>query len=149
MSKVMHQMSMKAERVKAGMGEVQRDLISDETCDPIHETEDTGSGLLLEVLARENLLRAMKRVKANKGVPGIDGMDIDQPIEYLKLHWEEIRSKLLAGTYRPSPVRRVTIPKPGGGERELGIPTVVDRLIQQALVPVRRMAGSCPPSSQT
>jgi len=136
MSKVMHQMSAKAERVKAGMGEAQRDLISDETCDPIHETEDTGSGLLLEVLSRENLLRAMKRVKANKGAPGIDGRDIDQTIEYLKLHWEEIRDKLLTGTYRPSPVRRVAIPKPGGGERELGIPTVVDRLIQQALLQV-------------
>jgi group II intron reverse transcriptase/maturase len=78
----------------------------------------------------------MKRVKANKGVAGIDGMDIDQSVEYLKLHWKEIRLKLLAGTYRPSPVRRVTIPKPDGGERELGIPTVVDRLIQQALLQV-------------
>ena len=136
MSKVMHQMSMKIERMKAGMGEAQRDLISDETCDPIDETENTGSGLLLEVLARENLLRAMKRVKANKGVAGIDGMDIDQSVEYLKLHWKEIRLKLLAGTYRPSPVRRVMIPKPDGGERELGIPTVVDRLIQQALLQV-------------
>ena len=136
MSKVMHQMSTKIERVKAGMGEAQRDLISDETCGPTQGPESTGSGLLLEVLARENLLRAMKRVKANKGVAGIDGMDIDQSVEYLKLHWEEIRFKLLAGTYRPSPVRRVMIPKTGGGERELGIPTVVDRLIQQALLQV-------------
>lgn len=136
MSKVMHQMSMQIERMKAGMGEAQRGPMSDETCDPTQDPENTGSGLLLEVLARENLLRAMKRVKANKGAPGIDGKDIAQTIEYLKLHWEEIRSKLLAGTYRPSPVRRVTIPKPDGGERELGIPTVVDRLIQQALLQV-------------
>ncbi len=136
MSKVMHQMSMKIERADVAKGEALRDPVSDETCGPTQDPENTGSGLLLEVLARENLLRAMKRVKANKGVAGIDGMDIDQTIEYLKLHWEEIRSKLLTGTYRPSPVRRVTIPKPDGGERELGIPTVVDRLIQQALLQV-------------
>ena len=136
MSKVKHQMSMKIERADVAKGEALRDPVSDETCGPTQDPENTGSGLLLEVLARENLLRAMKRVKSNKGAAGIDGMGIDPTIEYLKLHWEEIRDKLLAGTYRPSPVRRVTIPKPGGGERELGIPTVVDRLIQQALLQV-------------
>lgn len=130
MSKVMHQMSARAERVEVGLGEAQSDFISDETCDPTHCSEGTGSGLLLEVLTRENLQRAMKGVKANKGAAGADGMDIGQTMEYLKLHWGEIRGKLIAGTYRPSPVRRVTIPKPDGGERELGIPTVVDRLIQ-------------------
>ena len=136
MSKVMHQMSMKIERADVAKGEALRELVSDETCDPTHDPESTGSGLLLEVLARENLQRAMKRVKANKGAAGVDGMDIDQAMDYLKLHWGEIREKLIAGTYRPSPVRRVTIPKPDGGERELGIPTVVDRLIQQALLQV-------------
>ena len=136
MSKVKHQMSMKIERADVAKGEAQRGPMSDEARDPTQDPENTGSGLLLEVLARENLLRAMKRVKSNKGAAGIDGMGIDPTIEYLKLHWEEIRDKLLAGTYRPSPVRRVTIPKPGGGERELGIPTVVDRLIQQALLQV-------------
>ncbi len=136
MSKVMHQMSARAERVEVGLGEAQSDFISDETCDPTHCSEGTGSGLLLEVLTRENLQRAMKGVKANKGAAGADGMDIGQTMEYLKLHWGEIRGKLIAGTYRPSPVRRVTIPKPDGGERELGIPTVVDRLIQQALLQV-------------
>lgn len=136
MSKVMHQMSARAERVEVGLGEAQSDFISDETCDPTHCSEGTGSGLLFEVLTRENLQRAMKRVKANKGAAGADGMDIGQTMEYLKLHWGEIRGKLIAGTYRPSPVRRVTIPKPDGGERELGIPTVVDRLIQQALLQV-------------
>jgi retron-type reverse transcriptase len=130
----MHQMSAKAERVGEGLGEAQSDFISGEACGPTRYSESTGSGLLLEVLTRENLQRAMKRVKANKGAAGVDGMDIGQTMEYLKLHWGEIREKLIAGTYRPSPVRRVTIPKPDGGERELGIPTVVDRLIQQAWV---------------
>lgn len=132
----MHQKSVQAEQVGIAKGEVLRDPISDETCDPIYATQDTGSGLLLKVLTRENLFKALKRVKANKGAPGIDGMDIEQTVDYLKLHWVAIRNKILAGTYRPSPVRRVAIPKPGGGERELGIPTVVDRLIAQALLQV-------------
>ena len=136
MSKVMHQMSAHAERAGVARGEALRDPASDETQGTTHETEGTGSGLLLEALTRQNLLKAMKRVKANKGAAGIDGMDIDQTVEYLKHHWSRIRSELLAGTYRPSPVRRVVIPKPDGGERELGIPTVVDRLIQQALLQV-------------
>jgi RNA-directed DNA polymerase len=136
MPKVMHQMSAKAERVSVVRGEAQNDLISDETCGPTHATKSIGSGLLLEALARENLLKAMKRVKVNIRSGRVDGLDVDQTIEYLKLHWLDIRDKRLAGTYRPSPVRRVTIPKPDGGERELGIPTVVDRLIQQALLQV-------------
>jgi RNA-directed DNA polymerase len=136
MSKVMHQMSMKIERADAAKGEALSGSASDETCDPTQELKSTGTGLLLKVLSRENLLEAMKRVKANKGAAGMDGMDIDQTAQYLKLHWPEIRCQLLAGTYRPSPVRRVTIPKPDGGERELGIPRVVDRLIQQALLQV-------------
>lgn len=136
MSKVMHQMSANAERAGVARGEALRDPVSDETQGTTHDTEGTGSGLLLEALARQNLLKAMKRVKANKGAAGVDGMDIDQTVEYLKHHWPRIRAELLAGTYRPSPVRRVAIPKPDGGERELGIPTVVDRLIQQALLQV-------------
>ena len=136
MSKVMHQMSAHAERAGVVRGEALHDPVSDETQGTICETEGTGSELLLEALTRQNLLKAMKRVKANKGAAGIDGMDIVQTAEYLKLHWPRIRSELLAGTYRPSPVRRVAIPKPDGGERELGIPTVVDRLIQQALLQV-------------
>lgn len=122
MSKVMHQMSANAERAGVARGEALRDPVSDETRGTTHETEGTGSGLLLEALARQNLLKAMKRVKTNKGAAGIDGMGIDQTAEYLKHHWSRIRSELLAGTYRPSPVRRVAIPKPDGGERELGIP---------------------------
>ena len=80
--------------------------------------------------------RAWKRVKANKGAAGVDGLDIEQTAEHLKQVWPGIRERVLNGTYRPSPVRRVGIPKPDGSERELGIPTVTDRLIQQALLQV-------------
>ena len=75
-------------------------------------------------------------MRANQGVAGVDGLDIDQTAAHLRTAWPAIREQLLSGTYRPSPVRRVTIPKPEGGERELGIPTVTDRLIQQALLQV-------------
>jgi RNA-directed DNA polymerase len=86
-----------------------------------------------EVLTRENMSRALKRVKANKGVAGVDGMTVDDLEPYLKAEWPRIRKELLEGRYRPKPVLRVKIPKPDGGERPLGIPTVVDRLIQQAI----------------
>ena len=76
---------------------------------------------------------ALKRVEANGGAPGVDGMTVEALRPYLKAHWLELRAVLDAGTYRPSPVRRVEIPKPDGGVRLLGIPTVVDRLIQQAI----------------
>jgi group II intron reverse transcriptase/maturase len=92
--------------------------------------------LLWQALARENMVAAWKRVKANKGSAGVDGRTVQETGEYLKTAWAGIRVKLLDGTYRPEPVRRVGIPKPGGGTRELGIPTVVDRLIQQALLQV-------------
>jgi RNA-directed DNA polymerase len=85
-----------------------------------------GSALLLAALTRENLQRALKRVQANKGAAGVDGLDIDQTVAQLRTEWPTIREQLLSGTYRPSPVRRATIPKPEGGERELGIPTVTD-----------------------
>jgi RNA-directed DNA polymerase len=89
-----------------------------------------------EVCERENLLRALKRVKSNKGGPGIDGMKVGELPGYLKQHWPAIREQLLSGTYKPQPVRRVEIPKPDGGVRQLGIPTVLDRLIQQAVMQV-------------
>lgn len=92
--------------------------------------------LLRQVLARENMARAWKRVKANGGSAGVDGRSIAETAEHLKTHWPAIRDAILSGDYRPEPVRRVQIPKPGGGERELGIPTVTDRLIQQALLHV-------------
>jgi RNA-directed DNA polymerase len=98
--------------------------------------KDTGQDLLMQALARENMQRAWKRVKANKGAAGIDGLDIAQTGQYLKHAWPTIRQQLVEGTYRPQPVRRVGIPKPDGSERELGIPTVTDRLIQQALLQV-------------
>jgi RNA-directed DNA polymerase len=82
------------------------------------------------------MVAAWKRVKANKGSAGVDGRTVQDTGEYLKAVWPDIRRRLLEGDYRPDPVRRVGIPKPGGGVRELGIPTVVDRLIQQALLQV-------------
>lgn len=84
-------------------------------------------------LARENLARALRRVERNGGAPGPDGMTVEALRPHLKAAWSDIRQRLDAGTYRPAPVRRVTIPKPGGGERELGVPTVLDRFLQQAL----------------
>lgn len=92
--------------------------------------------MLEAALTRENLQAAFKRVKANKGAAGVDGLDIEQTTELLRTRWADIRQKLLAGTYRPQPVRKVMIPKPDGSQRELGIPTVLDRLIQQALLQV-------------
>ncbi|WP_126425540.1 group II intron reverse transcriptase/maturase [Brevibacillus marinus] len=92
--------------------------------------------LLEKVLSRDNLKAALKRVEANKGAPGVDGVSTEQLRDYLRQHWTIIRSQIEAGTYKPSPVRRVEIPKPDGGVRLLGIPTVVDRLIQQAILQV-------------
>ena len=92
--------------------------------------------LLAQVLDRENLRRALKQVRRNKGAPGIDGMSVDELPEYLKQHWPGIRAQLESGHYRPSPVKRVDIPKGDGKSRPLGIPTVLDRFIQQALAQV-------------
>lgn len=92
--------------------------------------------LMERVLAAENLRRAWKRVKANRGAPGIDGMHIEDFAQFARERWPSIRERLVDGNYRPQPVRRVLIPKPGGGERPLGIPTVTDRLIQQAIAQV-------------
>jgi group II intron reverse transcriptase/maturase len=85
------------------------------------------------VFSRENLLRALQRVESNRGSPGVDGMTVAQLGPWLKLHWQEVRRALEEGRYRPAPVRRVSIPKPDGGERELGVPTALDRMIQQAI----------------
>lgn len=129
-------MPAQAGRSETGRGEAAYGSGSDEARGSRHDPASTGPGLLSAVLARENLQRAWKRVKANKGAAGVDGLDIDQTAALLRTAWPEIRDQLLSGRYRPVPVRRVTIPKPGGGERELGIPTVTDRLIQQALLQV-------------
>ena len=99
------------------------------------ETRPKAEGLLKEVLRRENLLEALKRVRSNRGAPGVDGMTVEALSPYLKGEWPRIREELLGGTYVPSPVRQVTIPKPDGkGVRTLGIPTVLDRFIQQAVL---------------
>ena len=104
-----------------------------------HDTErpaEATAYLMEEVCQRENLRKALKRVKKNKGSPGVDGMTVRQLSGYLCEHWSTIRDQLLRGTYKPQPVKRVEIPKPGGGARELGIPTVLDRFIQQAILQV-------------
>ena len=92
--------------------------------------------LMEEVIERENLKEAIKRVKANRGSPGVDGMAVGELAGYLKGHWPAIREHLLSGTYKPQPVKRVEIAKPEGGIRKLGIPTVLDRFIQQAVMQV-------------
>lgn len=92
--------------------------------------------MLERVLERGNMLTALQQVMDNKGCGGVDRLNVDCLPAYLKEHWPRIREELRAGSYKPQPVKRVTIAKPGGGERHLGIPTVVDRLIQQALLQV-------------
>ncbi len=100
------------------------------------ESPASTNRLMEEVCERENLKEALRRVKANKGSAGVDGMTVGGITDYLKQHWPAIREQLLSGTYEPRPVRRVEIPKPDGGVRKLGIPTVLDRLIQQAVMQV-------------
>ena len=144
MLKAKRQMPDQSGRVSVAHGEAVRDPISDEACDTLFEHPDIGSaklkagtgGVLEKALTRENLQAAWKRVKANKGAAGVDGLDIEHTAQAIRTQWPQIRQELLAGTYRPSPVRRVMIPKPDGSQRELGIPTVLDRLIQQALLEV-------------
>lgn len=92
--------------------------------------------LMEQIVERKNLLEALERVESNKGAAGIDGVSTEQLREYIVEHWEKIRRQLREGTYKPSPVRRVEIPKPDGGVRLLGIPTVIDRLIQQAILQI-------------
>jgi len=97
------------------------------------ESPTINEGLMEEVCEQDNCKRALKRVQANKGSAGIDGMSVEQLPAYLKKHWPGIRAELLSATYKPQPVRRVEIPKPDGGVRKLGIPTVTDRFVQQAV----------------
>ena len=98
------------------------------------ETEEAdGADLLKRILDRDNLNRAYKRVKANKGAPGIDGMTVEDALPWLREHREELLDQIRSGKYKPQAVRRKEIPKPDGGTRKLGIPTVVDRIIQQAI----------------
>ena len=100
----------------------------------IWKERDSAQPKLLEaILCKDNLNRAYKRVKANKGTAGIDGMSIEEALPYLKEQGQELINRILRGKYTLSPVRRVEIPKPDGGVRKLGIPTVIDRTIQQAI----------------
>ncbi len=104
--------------------------------DCVEPRSETCSSLMVRVLDRENLIRALKQVKRNKGAPGIDGLTVEQFPAYLRQYWPTIRQQLQDGTYRPKPVRRVEIPKADGRMRKLGIPTVLDRFIQQAIAQV-------------
>lgn len=136
MGEVRHQMSDITERNTSKQGETLPEGVRDETTLSRQQFKAAGQDLLVQVLARENMQRAWQRVKANNGSAGADGLSIIQTAELLKTKWPELREQLQTGLYRPQPVRRVTIPKPDGSERELGIPTVTDRLIQQALLQV-------------
>src|SRR5262249_31939239 len=100
------------------------------------ENPGTGESLMEEVCEREDLEQAWHRVRSNQGSPGVDGRTIDETQDYLREHGPTIREQLLNGTYRPQPVRRVELPKPDGGVRKLGIPTVWDRLTQHAILQV-------------
>ena len=103
---------------------------------PIEPKSTFCSSLLTRVLERNNLVRALKQVRRNKGAPGIDSMTVDELPDFLSQHWPRIRQQLIDGVYSPKPVKRVEIPKPDGGKRKLGIPTVLDRFIQQAIAQI-------------
>ena len=102
----------------------------------VTEPPDPNEPLLERILERSNMQRAWQRVKANHGACGVDNMAVDQFADFARSKWPDIRQSLMAGNYHPNPVKRVEIPKPSGGLRPLGIPTVVDRLIQQAIAQV-------------
>ena len=123
----MRQMPEQSGRAGAARGEAAGDSVSDEACGPLLQHRGTGSakpkagtgGLLEAALTRQNLQAAWKRVKANKGAAGVDGPDIERAAQVIRQTWPDIRQALLAGRYRPSPVRKVMIPKPDGSQREL------------------------------
>ena len=137
LDRTLRQKPGKPGRIVGSEGEARAVSSRDEALSASHDPEGQGrADLLQQVLSRENMVEAWKRVKANKGSAGADGLTIGQTVEHLRTRWPYIREALLNGTYRPQSVRRVEIPKPTGGTRELGIPTVTDRLIQQALLQV-------------
>ena len=118
-------------------GEAPRVERSGESATATNGTERSGTDALMErVVWRGNVKAALKRVRKNKGSPGVDGMTVDELPKHLAENWETLRAELLAGTYQPSPVREKEIPKSGGGMRKLGIPTVLDRFIQQSILQV-------------
>ncbi len=117
----------------AGIQAEQQSLMTKKKTGVLADTKLSTKDLMIKVCDKANLNQAYKRVKANKGAAGVDGMTIDKTLLYIRLNREQIISSLLDGSYKPKPVRKVTIPKPGGGERQLGIPTVLDRVVQQAI----------------
>jgi RNA-directed DNA polymerase len=121
----------RGEAPRAANGGTEPSMASREPEDPVSSVK-----LMEEVLEEKNLRSALKRVQANRGAPGVDGMSVEQLPLYLREHWPAIRQQLLEGAYKPQPVRRVQIPKPDGRMRKLGIPTVLDRMIQQAVLQV-------------
>ena len=137
LDRIRHQKPGRPGRAQGSAGEARAAEACDEVRSVRNEPQSTGRDSLLErALARENLAKAWKRVKANKGSAGVDGRTMSETADYLKTDWPRIREELRSGSYRPLPVRRAQIPKTGGGQRELGIPTILDRLIQQALLQV-------------
>ena len=137
LGRAVHQKPGETGRNAGGRGEAAPEAVRDEARTARYETGSLGrDGLLAQVLAKANMEAAWKRVKSNRGSAGVDGLSIAETAASLRVHWPRIRESLLDGSYRPCPVRRVQIPKPDGGVRELGIPTVTDRLIQQALLQV-------------
>jgi RNA-directed DNA polymerase len=123
--------SLRAKGEAVGVEEVK---IETETSKRPTESPASGNDLMKEVLERANLKKALEQVVENKGGPGVDKMTVDKLKDHLWKHWPQIREELLTGKYKPQPVRRAQIPKPGGGKRDLGIPTVLDRFIQQAIL---------------
>lgn len=133
-----HQMPRQLELPFPGWGEAPVRERSGEVPTARTGNEHSGNGdrLMEQIVARSNLKVAFRRVKENRGSAGVDGMTVGELGEYLAKHWEVIREQLLSGTYQPKPVRHQAIPKHGGGVRELGIPTVLDRFIQQAILQI-------------
>ena len=144
LEKAMRQESRQLELPLEDRGEAPKVEGSGEAGTVAHGDERSGSEHLLmeEVVGRANLVGALKRVRQNKGSPGIDGMSVEELPEYLRRHWGEIRQRLLAGTYQPKPVRRQEIPKSGGGVRELGI--MLDRYMLLGELLISRIRGSSP-----
>ena len=130
-------MSRQLELPLAGRGEAPRGKRSEEVPTATHGNERLGASDLMDrVVSRPNLQAALKRVRKNRGSPGLDGMTVEELPGYLRTHWPALRDQMLAGAYQPSPVKEQQIPKSDGGMRKLGIPTVLDRFIQQALLQV-------------
>src|ERR1019366_2295654 len=139
LEEAMRQKSGQPELPSEGRGEAPRVERSGEASTATHGNERSGTDdtrLMERVVARGNVMVALKRVQKNKGSPGIDGMTVEALRPYLRETWPVLREQLLAGTYSPQPVKRQLIPKSDGGMRELGIPTALDRFIQQALLQV-------------